>query len=96
VLLLLCCNENYQENNEVINYCLIGLNISFKDVTAFTQNIWDADYIPSHQEIENLISLFIFIKVLNWLTCWVCKYVYWLTIAMLIWLVYLDNEVDHD
>ncbi len=80
----------------MINYWLLGLNISPKEVSAFIKNVSHANYIPSQHEIENIISLFLFIKVLNWFVCWICKYCYWLTIAMLIWLVYLDNEVDHD
>ncbi len=80
----------------MINYWLVGLNISAKEVSAFIKDVNHADYIPTQHEIENIISLFLFIKVLNWLVCWVCKYCYWLTIAMLIWLVYLDNEVERD
>jgi hypothetical protein len=80
----------------VINYWLIGLNISPKEVSEFIQEVSEANYIPTQHEIENIISLFLFMKVVNWFICWVCKYLYWLTIAMLIWLVYLDNEVNHD
>lgn len=80
----------------MINYWLVGLNISPKEVFAFIKEVSHADYIPTQHEIENIISLFLFIKVLNWLVCWIGKYCYCLIIAMLIWLVYLDNEVDHD
>ena len=75
----------------------LPLNISAKEVTEFIQDMSnDVNYIPTNNEIANIISLFLVIHVVNSLVCWFCKYLYWLTIAMLIWLVYLDNEVEHD
>jgi len=39
-------------------------------------NIWDSSYVPTKTEVENLMALFLFIKVLNYSVCFVCKLLY--------------------
>lgn len=70
--------------------------IHFSFQFLLTANTWYFNYLPSKQEIENLLALALFIQGLNWIICWVCKYIYWLVIISLIYLAYFDYGVDDE
>lgn len=47
-------------------------------------NIWDSNYVPTKREIENLMALFLFIKVLNYSICFICKLLYFYVVGFLL------------
>jgi hypothetical protein len=47
-------------------------------------DIWDSSYVPTKREIENLMALFLFIKVLNYSVCFICKWLYLQVVCFLL------------
>ena len=47
-------------------------------------DIWDSSYVFTKREIENLMALFLFIKVLNYSICFICKWLYFQVVCFLL------------
>jgi hypothetical protein len=51
-------------------------------------------YVPIYHEIERLLALALFIKILNWLICFICKYLFFIIFGYMLFLVYGDVQND--
>lgn len=47
-------------------------------------DIWHSSYVPTKREVENLMSLFLFIKFLNYSVCFICKWLYFQVVCFLL------------
>ncbi len=45
---------------------------------------WDSFYVPTKTEVENLMALFLFIKVLNYSVCFICKWLYFQVVGFML------------
>jgi hypothetical protein len=78
-------------------YKKLPINITVEEVTQTLRELsHDIDYVPTDNEIACIISLFLFSIAIDFYICWICKYIWWFSIAGIFWFLYLDPGVDED
>jgi len=49
-------------------------------------DVWDSSYVPTKTELENLMAFFLFIKVLNYSVCFICKWLYFQVVVCMLFI----------